>query len=90
MTDPLLVDIAGAARMLNISTARARRMVTTNTMPGLVRLGGTRSQRVSIRALEAWIESEAAAATPGQGAAKQVRQRPPHALGDAEGAATTR
>jgi hypothetical protein len=89
MTDPLLVDIAGAARMLNISLARARRMVTTNSMPGLVRLG-TRSQRVSIRVLEAWIESEAAAATPGPGAAKQVRQRPPHALGDAEGAATSR
>ena len=90
MTDPLLVDIAGAARILNISLARARRMVSTNTMPGLVRLGGTRSQRVSIRALEAWIESTAAAATPGQGAAKPTRQRPPHALGDAADTATSR
>lgn len=90
MTDPLLVDIAGAARILNISLARARRMVSSNTMPGLVRLGGTRSQRVSIRALETWIESTAAAGTPRQGAAKQLHQRPPHALGDAQGAATPR
>jgi len=90
MTDPLLVSIADAARMLNISTARARRMVATNSMPGLVRGLGTRSQRVSIRVLEAWIESEAAAATPGRGAAKPVRQRPPHALGASAVAATTR
>jgi hypothetical protein len=60
MPDQLLVSVAEAARILGISTARARRMVTSNTMPGLVVLS-PRSQRVSVRALEEWVVQEAGA-----------------------------
>ena len=73
MTEPLLVTVAEAARILGMTTARARRMVTSNTMPGLVVLS-PRSQRVSVRALEEWVAQKATAAAPHEQVDAPVRR----------------
>jgi excisionase family DNA binding protein len=50
---PLLLDIAELAVLLNISTRTAKRLARANAIPGLCRLG--RCVRFERRAIEAWV-----------------------------------
>ncbi len=53
-SEPLLLHVAEAARLLGCSRSKAYELVATASIP-TVRLG--RSVRVPRRALEAWIEA---------------------------------
>lgn len=68
----LLLRVDEAAQVLSISRATAYELVRAGAMPGIVRLGG-RSIRISLAALEAAINEEAAA---GQGDGSQRPSSP--------------
>lgn len=59
--DRLLLKVPAAARLLDISRSRAYALARSGELPGVVRLGG--SIRVSLRALEEWIDARRAVAT---------------------------
>lgn len=54
---PLLVDVPTAAKLLSVSRAQAYVLLTSARVPGLLRVG--ERMKVSVRALEAWIQSQA-------------------------------
>ena len=53
----LLVRVPAAARMLDVSRAKAYAMAAAGQMPGVVRLGG--SVRISVEALRNWVREQA-------------------------------
>ena len=52
----LLVRIPVAAKMIDVSRAKAYAMAASGDLPGVVRLGG--SVRISIDALRDWIKQQ--------------------------------
>jgi excisionase family DNA binding protein len=52
----LLVRIPVAAKMLDVSRAKAYAMAASGQLPGVVRLGG--SVRISVDALREWIKQQ--------------------------------
>lgn len=54
---PLLVDIAGVAKMLSISVQFVRNMVASNRFPKPIRIG--RSTRWAIKTIQDWVNANA-------------------------------
>ena len=63
--DPLLIDLAEAARLLSLSAKTAKRMAAAGELPGVVRL--RRRVLVSMTALRQWIEKGCPALDPRPG-----------------------
>jgi excisionase family DNA binding protein len=57
-TEPILLRVAEAARLLAVSRSKAYEMVATGAIPGVIRLDGG-SVRVHRPTLEAWLERQA-------------------------------
>jgi excisionase family DNA binding protein len=55
-SEPALLTIEEAARLLNIGRTRAYEMAADGTMPGVIHIG--RSVRVSRRRLDAWVDEQ--------------------------------
>jgi excisionase family DNA binding protein len=55
---PALLTVGEAATALRVSRSKAYELAAAGQLPGLLRVG--RSLRVSRRALDAWIDTQAA------------------------------
>lgn len=72
----LLLRVGDAAEACSISKSRAYELINAGVLPAL-RLGPKGSWRVSVVALEAWINERAAAAQDGNGPEEGTTNVPP-------------